>query len=154
MAHELDLGNWRLLASSLSLESTSSLPSLSRKLHQGCNHEILMWWRDYQDWVHDWTQLRPLFKLLRYWWAGAEICLSCGCPSKHHKFSCLLNQSGAGCLFSLASPCPLYTGAGGRGNFRYHQGSYSPDQGLNSCPLKWKQSLNHWASGEVLLLEF
>lgn len=79
-AHELDPGNWRLLTSSSSLESTFSLPSPSQKLPQGSNHETLMWWWDYQDWVRDWTQLRPLYKLLTYWWAGAEICLSCGCP--------------------------------------------------------------------------
>ena len=25
-----------------------------------------------------------------------------------------------------------------------------PDQGLNPCPLQWKQSLNHWTASEVL----
>ena len=33
---------------------------------------------DHLDWICDWTLLRPLYKLLRFWRAGVEIESSCG----------------------------------------------------------------------------
>lgn len=39
----------------------------------------------------DWTSLRPLHKLLRFWWASVEIYLSCGYPRPElPTFLCLL----------------------------------------------------------------
>ena len=32
----------------------------------------------------------------------------------------------------------------------WHAGSLFPDQGLNLCPVQWKQSLHRWTTGEVL----
>ena len=44
---------------------------------------------------------------------------------------------------------------GGSKNFFFfcgtkaHVGFYSPNQGLNLCPIYWKHSLNHWTTREV-----
>lgn len=53
----------------------------SQKLPQRYSLEIEMWCWGLLDWVHDWTQLRPLHKLLRCRWEGVEILLSLS-PSK------------------------------------------------------------------------
>lgn len=33
-----------------------------------------------------WTTSRPLYKLLRFWWAGVEICLACSTQDKLHMY--------------------------------------------------------------------
>ena len=62
----------------------SSLPPLSSECtfcplfpQWGCSEGLsleraLCGW-DHLDGAHDWTQLRPLYKILRFWWVGANI---------------------------------------------------------------------------------
>lgn len=47
---------------------------------------------DYLDCIHDWTQVRPLYRHLRFWRAGAETGLSCSrWREALYMFPCLLN---------------------------------------------------------------
>ena len=54
----------------------------------GLDRTMCYW--DYLGGIRDWTPLRPLCKLLRFWQAGVEICLSFKCPRQ------------ASCVSSLA----------------------------------------------------
>lgn len=47
---------------------------------QGCSLESTRCCWDHLDWKRDWILLRPQYKLLWFWWAGAEINLSCSHP--------------------------------------------------------------------------
>ena len=65
------------------------------------------------DRVHYWTQLRALYKLLRFWWAWAEIYLSFSLQDKTlMEIPCMLN------LPPTNLDWPSYTGA----SFRFHLG--------------------------------
>lgn len=84
--------------------------------------------RDHPDWICDWTQLRPLFKLFRFWLVDAEINSFCGHPRQASLEVPLLiqpvtYQSGVIGLFQQSWPP-------GTGNsFGVHQGislSYKP----------------------------
>lgn len=68
---------------------------------------------EYLDCACDWTKLSLLYKLLRFWWEGVEIYLSCG--NYPRKVSILLLNYDlciwSGLTLSLVSRCPLYIGA-------------------------------------------
>lgn len=68
--------------------------SLLPEASQGHSLEwIMWWWWDYLDCVPDWTQLRLLYRFLRFWQASVEIYLSCGHKRQDSKvkFPCFLN---------------------------------------------------------------
>lgn len=95
---KLDMGNGRLftLSPGLGLYILPMIPTLATV------SRILTWKKkknmDWENkgllrpsgWISDWTQWGPLYKLLRFWPRGAEICLSCSCPMQTSSInSCL-----------------------------------------------------------------
>ena len=61
----------------------SAHSSHCRSQFQGCSLEWVRCCWNHLDCTANWTFIfRPLHKLLRYWQVGAEICLSCWCPTQ------------------------------------------------------------------------
>lgn len=65
----------------------------------------MRWW-DHLDCICDWTPLRPLYKLLRFWRAGVEIYSSCSHPrqSSYGRFLVYYN-----CHLLIWSGLPLWS---------------------------------------------
>lgn len=103
-------GQWEALHSPSDLWIHICL--LSTRSYPRHNLKIEMCYCDYLDWVPDWTQLRPVYELGRFWWMGAKNLLVLRQPNTSlvNKFPCLLNLSPANpeCpafIFSLSLPC-------------------------------------------------
>ena len=56
-----------------------------RKLFQGHSFEKVRYFWDLLDCSYVWTQLRILYKLLRYQWVGGKITFLVVAQGKHHK---------------------------------------------------------------------
>ena len=65
LTYELDTGNQRLLRTFLLVFERHSPLSEVVQWH---SLEIVMWYCDHLDGICDWTQLRPLYKFLRFGW--------------------------------------------------------------------------------------
>lgn len=122
----------------------------SQKLPQGCSLERVMWCWDHLGRVHDGTQLRPLYKFLRFGAQVKKICLLILRPPKASlvcKFPCLLNPPPSklvGLPLSLVSYWPLRMGASFRFCLGSSKGGYKPPlshPGLSSVS---HLSLNHY----------
>lgn len=117
---ELDRQSEALHLSPLSLEYVCHLPSLFPEAPPG----IQSWYRNMVliliglgTWLNtdkafyacDWTQVRLLYKLLRLWWAGAEI-YSCSSHPRQVSYASSFAywtchyQSGVDCLFLWSLP--------------------------------------------------
>ena len=84
---KLDSGPLEALHPSLSLECTFHPAIPSGSWFQGCSLERVRCCWDHLDWVKALAE----YRLLRFWWAGAENYSFCSCPSLVCKSSCLLN---------------------------------------------------------------
>ena len=74
------------------------------------------------NWIHDWTQLRPLYKFLSFWRAEGEFSSSCSHPGQASYISpplLIKLATWSGLLLSLVSPHPACVGA----NLRFHPGN-------------------------------
>lgn len=66
--------------------------------------QVICYW-NHLDWIPDWSSIRPLYKLLRFWQVGAEIYLSSWPPKRSLICKVLLliktatYQSQVACLF-------------------------------------------------------
>lgn len=105
-------------------EHTFCPPFLQREQFQGHSLERVSCCWDHLDSVRDWTQLRPLYNLLRFWRVGAEIYLSCG----HSRWASYVSSLAyymchlpiwSRLPLPSVSPCPACMGTG----FRFHAGN-------------------------------
>lgn len=85
----LDLGNWRLCTPSPALgcilPTVATVEAVARMQPSESNVSLRPSGLDM--WL---TPFRPLCKLLRFWWAGAELYLSHSWSSLVYKFPCVL----------------------------------------------------------------
>lgn len=109
----------------LSLEYMLCLCVPQWELFQGCSLKRVRCRHNHMDGIGDWTQLRSLYELLRFWWAGASVDIySFVVPrtSLVYEFSRLLklpptNLEWPASFFSFSlllssvSPCFSYLGA-------------------------------------------
>ena len=111
-----------------SLECTFCPPFPQWKPFQGHNLKRVMCCWDHLDNMWDWTQLRFLYKLVRFWQTGVEIYSSCGYlrqASYVRKFSCFFKRPLTNLEWSasfLVSSGPLWLPCMGA-NFRFHLGN-------------------------------
>ena len=103
----VDQGTWRFPTV---LGVWVLLLSCSHKLFQGYSLEMERWCWGSLDWVCDWTQVRPIFKFLRFWQGSEEIYSSCNClrQALYVNYLCLLNLSIRGSPPSFVFPCLLF----------------------------------------------
>lgn len=98
-------------ASFLGMQAPPALGVTSRKrAWEQCVVETI--WMDCV-WLHP---MMPLYKLLRVWWTGAGIYLSCRCPRKTSLIKTAPYQSQAVCLFLGLTQSCVYRGHFYQGN--------------------------------------
>ena len=110
---ELALANQRFLPASWSLACTFYPPYPHWELFQGPSLERAVWCWDHLNSVPHWTQLKPLYKLLRLV-GGVEVCLPRGCLNLMCECLCSLNLPPTNLQWlhlTLVSACLSYMGA-------------------------------------------
>lgn len=84
----------------------STIPTLGEEPVQWCKLERARWCWDDLDWRCGWTQLKPLYKLLRFWWVDVKNYSSNRYPRKNLKCKLLnLSPINLECSVSLPSLC-------------------------------------------------
>lgn len=133
---ELNLSYQKVLRSSPNLVMCVLPTAPSDNHFQGHFEKAMCYW-DHLDGIHDWNQLKPLYKFIRLWQEGTEILiLQLPKTSLMYKFPCLLNchiPIWSGMPLSSVSLCPPYK----RTRFRFHPGS---SWGLEPTLVQWDSS--------------